>query len=266
MGLFGNLFEKKICSVCGGEIGLLGNRKLEDGNLCKNCAKKLSPWFSDRRHSTVYEIKEQLAYREVNLEQVKAFHTTRTLGADTKILLDEDAEKFMVTSARNLVEANPDVLNFSDVTGCRTEIDESRSEIKRTDSEGNEVSYNPPRYEYSYDFDIIINVNNPYFDEIKFRLNPSSIEISDSNNARPSFGGVTLNAGKPNPENCPEYRHYKDMSEEIKAVLLNVRQTVRENVAAAAAPKMAVTCPYCGATTTPDEKGCCEFCGGAING
>ena len=40
MGLFGNLFEKKICSVCGGEIGLLGNRKLEDGNLCKNCAKK----------------------------------------------------------------------------------------------------------------------------------------------------------------------------------------------------------------------------------
>ena len=56
------------------------------------------------------------------------------------------------------------------------------------------------------------------------------------------------------------------MSEEIKAVLLNVRQTVRENVAAAAAPKMAVTCPYCGATTTTDEKGCCEFCGGAING
>ena len=88
MGLFGNLFEKKICSVCGGEIGLLGNRKLEDGNLCKNCAKKLSPWFSDRRHSTVDEIKEQLAYREANLEQVKAFHTNRTLGADTKILLD----------------------------------------------------------------------------------------------------------------------------------------------------------------------------------
>ena len=79
MGLFGNLFEKKICSVCGGEIGLLGDRKLEDGNLCKNCAKKLSPWFSDRRHSTVDEIKEQLAYREASLEQVKAFHTTHTL-------------------------------------------------------------------------------------------------------------------------------------------------------------------------------------------
>ena len=55
MGLFGKLFEKKECSVCGGEIGLLGNRKLEDGNLCKNCAAKLSPWFSDRRQSTVAE-------------------------------------------------------------------------------------------------------------------------------------------------------------------------------------------------------------------
>ena len=43
MGLFGKLFEKKECSVCGGEIGLLGNRKLEDGNLCKNCAAKYPP-------------------------------------------------------------------------------------------------------------------------------------------------------------------------------------------------------------------------------
>ena len=43
MGLFGKLFDKKECSVCGGEIGLLGNRKLEDGNLCKECAAKLSP-------------------------------------------------------------------------------------------------------------------------------------------------------------------------------------------------------------------------------
>ena len=39
------LFDKKICDICGEKIGLLGNRKLDDGNLCKDCAKKLSPWF-----------------------------------------------------------------------------------------------------------------------------------------------------------------------------------------------------------------------------
>ena len=90
MGLFGKLFDKKECAVCGGEIGLLGNRKLEDGNLCKDCASKLSPWFSDRRQSTVEEIKGQLAYREANQEKVAVFHTTRTLGERMKVLLDEE--------------------------------------------------------------------------------------------------------------------------------------------------------------------------------
>ena len=33
------LFDKKICDICGEKIGLLGNRKLDDGNLCKDCAK-----------------------------------------------------------------------------------------------------------------------------------------------------------------------------------------------------------------------------------
>ena len=60
------LFDKKFCDICGEKIGLLGNRKLEDGNMCKDCAKKLSPFFSDRRSSTIDEIKQQLAYREQN--------------------------------------------------------------------------------------------------------------------------------------------------------------------------------------------------------
>ena len=36
MGIFGKMFEKKNCAICGDEIGLLGNRKLEDGDrlLC----------------------------------------------------------------------------------------------------------------------------------------------------------------------------------------------------------------------------------------
>ena len=33
MGLFGKIFDKKECCICGGEIGMLGNRKLVDGNL-----------------------------------------------------------------------------------------------------------------------------------------------------------------------------------------------------------------------------------------
>ena len=50
------LFDKKYCDFCGNKIGLLGNRKLEDGNMCKDCASKLSPWFGERRHSTKAEM------------------------------------------------------------------------------------------------------------------------------------------------------------------------------------------------------------------
>ena len=78
MALFGKLFDKKECHLCGGEIGLLGNKKLEDGNCCKNCANKLSPWFDERRHSTIDQIKQQLAYREENQRKVAAFRPDRT--------------------------------------------------------------------------------------------------------------------------------------------------------------------------------------------
>ena len=98
---------KSIATFAEKRSAILGNRKLENGNLCKNCARKLSPWFSDRRGSTVEEIRAQLAYRAENQEKVAAFHTTRTLGADTKVLLDEDAGKFMVTRARNLAGGQP---------------------------------------------------------------------------------------------------------------------------------------------------------------
>ncbi len=290
MGLF-DAFKKKACSICGGEIGLLGNRKLEDGNMCKACAAKLSPFFSERRSSTVAEINEQLAYREANQQKVAAFRTTRTLGESMKVLLDEDAGRFMVTSARNLAEANPDVLDFADVTGCTLDIDESKTEIQYKDAEGKRQSFNPRRYAYAYDFYIVIHVNNPYFNEIRFKLNRSSVDndeptLLDGPNAapraksagrpmpggarpgmagRPPMGGArTSNAAEVRAS--VEYQQYEQMGNEIRDALLQVRQQVRDNAAAAAAPRQAVTCPWCGATTTPDASGCCEYCGGSLNG
>lgn len=253
--------------------------------MCKACASKLSPWFSDRRNSTVAEINEQLAYREENRSKVAAFHTTRTLGENPKVLLDEDAGKFMVTSARNLAEANPDVLDFADVTGCDLDIDEDKTEIQYKDKDGNRQSFNPKRYAYSYDFYIVIHVNNPYFNEIRFRLNHSRVDndqetLLDGPNAMPRArtagrpmpggprpgmaGGLTSNAAQVRAS--VEYRQYEQMGKEIRQALLQVRRDVRANAAAAAAPKQAVTCPWCGATTTPDASGCCEYCGGSVNG
>ena len=191
------LFDKKYCDICGEKIGLLGNRKLEDGNLCKDCAKLLSPWFSDRRRSTVEDIKRQLAYREENRSKASQFRTTRSYGEDWKVLLDEEHRWFTVTRARDLADANPDILDYTALTGCRVDIDESRTEQKREGPDGKEVSYNPPRYEYSYDFEVIISVNNPYFDEMKFRLNNSSVYIEPQNTMqRPLMGQQGMMMGQ----------------------------------------------------------------------
>ena len=272
MGLFdklGKAFEKKNCDICGSEIKLLGNRKMEDGNLCKECASKLSPWFSERRHSTVAEIREQLAYREENKKKVEEFNVTRSIGKYYMVYLDEDARRFLVSSSKNFRDSNPDVLDFSQVTGCDLDIDESKTEEKRKDKDGNMVSYNPPRYSYSYNFYIDLRVNHPWFDEMRFRLNSSSVDIEPS--ARTGAAGsltsailnAAMNAMDSNAMNA-EYKQYVEMGREIKNTLLQIRQDERDSAAAANAPKTAVTCPHCGASTIPDGNGCCEYCGGAV--
>lgn len=41
MGLFGGLFQKEACCICGGKTGML-DKKTADGKICKDCTKKLS--------------------------------------------------------------------------------------------------------------------------------------------------------------------------------------------------------------------------------
>ncbi|MBR5756216.1 MAG: DUF4428 domain-containing protein [Firmicutes bacterium] len=250
------LFSKKNCSVCGGEIGLLGNRKLEDGNLCKNCAAKLSPWFTERRKSTVEDIKAQLEYREANKEAVKNFKTTRSIGDYTKVLFDEDAKKFMVSRGRKLEDENPDVLDYSMITDVKLDIEEDKDEAQTQDKDGKSVSYNPPRYKYGYDFKIKIQLNHPYFDDIEFQLNSSRVETTDT--AVPAMR-------KPDPRTNVDYCEYEKMGNEIVSMLSAGRQQIRDAAAAAAAPKVRRVCPGCGATTAGDANNCCEYCGTPLN-
>ena len=251
------LFDKKFCSVCGDKIGFLGNRKLEDGNLCKECTNKLSYWFDERRHSTVEEIKAQLAYREENQRKVDEFNVTRTFGRGTLLVLDEDKQQFAVVRTKKMRDENPDILDYSQVTGCDLDIDEDRDEEMRETPDGKRVSYNPPRYTYKYNFRMIIRVNHPYFDDMHFNLNNSTVYI-DPTSAR-GVMGMSFN-----PRNHPEYKEYVEMGEEIKTALTEIRTQVRETAQAASAPKAAMVCPACRATTIPDANGCCEYCGSAL--
>lgn len=263
MGLFGKLFEKKECDICGGEIGLLGNKKLEDGNMCKTCARKLSPWFEDRKSSTIAQINEQLAYREANKAAVSAFNTSRVLGRYYKVHIDDTAGKFMVVED-DIQEENPDVIDISAVTGCELDIEERTQEIKQT-VDGKPQSYNPPRYKYFYDFKMIILVKHPYFDDMRFRINECSVEI----NPHGPMGMFTSRSI--NPRANREYMEYERMGEEIREALLNRRGSapvvaavtpIPAQPAAPAAPPRPKFCTNCGA---PAESGkFCQNCGSPL--
>ena len=219
MGFFKNLFDKKVCDICGNEISLLGNRKLEDGNCCKDCAKKLSPWFTERKHSTVEEIKSQIESREANREEVASFHTTKTYGKSMMVYIDEDAQKFMVTDAKDLEKANPDVIDFSQVTACDTDIRESRNEVYRQVNNGEggtkSESYTPRRFRYSYDFMLKITMNHPYIDEISADLSCGYLKIDSG-----SIGRVSPPSPEERREN-DDYVRYEQWGREIRDILLS---------------------------------------------
>ena len=174
------LFDKKFCDICGEKIGMLGNRKLEDGNMCKDCAKKLSPFCDDRRHSTLEQMKAHLQYREENKNALRAFSPNLILGESKKVYIDTMKGQFVVSSFSpgnaNWTEENPDVMPISSITSCGLDIDEDRDEIYMKNGQGQNVSYNPPRYNFYYNFKLKFLVNNPYFDDFEVRLNNFRIE------------------------------------------------------------------------------------------
>ena len=193
------LFDKKYCDICGEKIGLLGNRKLEDGNLCKDCAKKLSPFFSDRRNSTVEEIREQLAYREENQKKLAGFSPDIIFDGSRKVYIDSAGEQFIVTGLSDWRSGNPDIIKLSQVLNVEGDIKENKEEIFYEDSEGNEKSYTPRRYEYEYEFNITIFVDSPWFDKIE-------LELSDGN--------------RPDSRYTQLYREYEAKMHELADVLM----------------------------------------------
>ncbi len=265
------LFDKKFCDICGEKIGLLGNRKLADGNLCKTCAAKLSPWFTERKQSTVAEIREQLEQRAANQAQLSAFRPTRTIGDKQKVYIDEVNGRFIVTAAQDIIHDNPDIIDLRLVTGCDVDIDQNRSELTYANEKNEQVSYNPPRYEYRYTFWFRINLmNHPYINQIRFRLNPRDVILRSE--APRSIGFRLTMPNDVHPEYNVEYREYQQMAEELKAALTSRPQQAAASAAvptahaaapvaapaAAPADNGAWTCPSCGMSNTGKF---CEGCG-----
>ncbi|MBO7697916.1 MAG: DUF4428 domain-containing protein [Erysipelotrichaceae bacterium] len=238
------LFDKKYCDICGKEIKFLGNRKLDDGNMCKDCNAKLSPWFTGRRHTSVAAIKEQLDYRAKNEEQLKFFNPSKIIGKRYKVYIDEGKRLFTVTNSSNWRNANPDLVSFDDIRELKIEIDEDRDEVMNKDAEGNEISFNPPKYEYEYTFNVKLGVVNKFFDDMDFELT----------------------ADRPEDPVGDSYREYVEMAKDIVKTLTGkdfVEDRSSFTYAGDGATSASATgeewfCPKCG---TKNKDNFCIKCG-----
>jgi len=191
---------KKECDICGGKIGLLGNRKLDDGNCCKDCANRLSPWMTGRRKTTVEDVKAHLAYREENKRKLQRFNPTSIAGENAwKVYVDPVMAAFVVSRASNWRAENPDIIQLSQVMSCEVERVEHKKEVYQQMPDGTKKSYFPARYDFSYDFKVNIQVNSPWFNEIAFQLNPTTI-----------------------PDRYdPRFRQYEAIGDQIRSMLLS---------------------------------------------
>lgn len=237
MGLFG----KKYCDICGEKIGLLGNRKLVDGNMCKDCARQLSPWFEERRQSTVSDIKAQLRDREENRERVKAFRITEDIPGNREHVFIDRTNGWFAVAREISVSENPDILTLTCITNCYLDTREQREEETYEDEEGNRKSYSPRRYNYSYDYYIKISVTTPWFDDISFKLNTFSIES----------------------RNRSEMRHMEETGNRIVAALMQKSEVQNVRETQMGAPKR---CDCCGwrAENVDHRPKFCPNCGNPL--
>ena len=275
MGLFNKLFETKYCSICGNPIAVLGNKKLKDGNCCKKCEALLSTFFKERKQSTVAEVQYQLACRKKNVELLQVFCPTRTIGGNTKILVDETKGQFVVAFSKHFRNENADVIDCSSITDCSIDVVESRNEIKYRDSNDNIKSFNPPCYAYSYDFFIEITVNIPYIECIRFQLNDTPVDngqetiikidggllgkLTDALITK-SYNGMTSNAVE--VKTSAQYQKYEQMAKDIREVLISNRQVGKVQHTSSTNK---VTCPWCGTKVILDDSGICGRCGGSLD-
>lgn len=151
------------------------------------------------------------------------------------------------------------ILNYSQLTGSHLDIDEGRRELRRTGKDGKQVSYDPPRYEYSYNFDFTITVDTPYFDEMSFRLNPRPIILESE---APSVFSLVRSI---DPSYNIEYRRYIQLADEMLAAVDQARAVSHaaptanrvQNISTPAA-SVEWICPACGGSNTGKF---CEYCG-----
>lgn len=216
------IFSKENCCLCGGKTGLL-DKKSASGKVCKECRGKLSVWFDAYKESTADDLRAQLSRKEADLERIKTLNFKKAFGEFGVILIDEDARVFTalpdtanglfaqrksVTSIDEVMDKRPDLIGFDQIKDIEIDITENAREEKRT-VDGQQQSYDPPRYTYLESFTLNITLDHPYIRTIRVPLCNGTVQIK--------------NEGR---------RLKSDLGKKLAAYMLDMPHLITENVSA----------------------------------
>lgn len=123
MGLFGNLFSKQTCALCGTEVGALSRTKLKDGNyICNKCRKNASGYFqpkhfdleSTKLHLTYMEKMNELyekEYASLNKSQKKNFG----IGGSNMIYFADDIGMFEMINSTTKKSNKKELFRYDEI-------------------------------------------------------------------------------------------------------------------------------------------------------
>ncbi|MBQ3389833.1 MAG: DUF4428 domain-containing protein [Firmicutes bacterium] len=174
------LFSKKGCAVCGEKAGL-GSKSLTDGELCKDCRKKLSPWFEEYKGSSSEDIRAQIEAREENKKALEDFKVTKAWGIKKyatamQFIYDQDQKCFVVVEGpeETFRDRNPDIIRFDQVRNIWLEVDEGWSESGDQYAPKSNRILTQDKYDevfWRYDFYLNFALDHPYLKQIRYPMN-----------------------------------------------------------------------------------------------
>jgi len=176
------LFERKQCARCGKDLGLIfGKTKIADGQICKDCNSLLSPLLANKSLLTLNDIEEHLKYREENKKVLSTFKASKVIGNKEKVYFDENQKKFVISSSNDYISKNIDVFSLEQVSACELSINVDEEEIFNKDEQGNDVSFDPPRYTKNYEYKVEMTLNHPWVGSITIDVSDVSINEDEKN-------------------------------------------------------------------------------------
>jgi hypothetical protein len=97
---------------------------LSDGQICRDCAAKLSPFIASTLDLSLDDAGSQILIREENKMRLSSFRPTRTIFAtddespdEWRIMVDEIGRRFVAFRGRqsDLIDVNPDIFSLDQV-------------------------------------------------------------------------------------------------------------------------------------------------------